>query len=642
MVQRKLEFYVPRPAPPERLPGASCFLDLPYGVRHRIYVLAGLVRVCPINLNLEGLRAEALRTGAQPITGCPCFYQARRSLGSSSGGGGGTFDLDHVPGCECAALPIALVCVSRAVSAEAAYVLYSENAFTVGRSDPWGLRPLRAMSGRAIASLRCLTLRLNDSGCTLGGFSFCNRAGMPRCHPLCASHGPYDRPVSSGTRQGRALLRDWHDLAGKLAAHLPPGRLHLDLVCDTGDLGTAEQVVGPLHRLPVLRACSVRLGSTPNWTRQMLGRTAVLRLLGTQPRDHKDDDDDDDEEDEEDDEDGRTAAAARVPSYYVPSEILSRILAYSDLVAPYDLEWQAGRGFPPYDCCTACTATLDACACARNHAAHATTCTCWTPPIALFLVSRRVYAIALTIFYGRNRFVVLPRDARLDCWHCCDGSVPQDAPLAQFLRRVPPPAQRRIRFLGLACPPLSLGLGPSAAEEGGDNGDDDNDDDDKEQRAWKRTVDLVRQRLDVRNLQLSLYVGSVSVRAAVLTSLQPPRASVLSACRRRLRHLRALDGLRDFFVYLDWPYATRGTKTDTYAAALERATMGASYDAAARGKWAHTPRLWYDGRSQAGAVRAPDGTRVWPPREALRSVHPRQLFTYAHPGETTPGGNVAA
>ena len=31
-----------------------CFLDLPYKIRRRIYILSGLVRVCPINLNNEG------------------------------------------------------------------------------------------------------------------------------------------------------------------------------------------------------------------------------------------------------------------------------------------------------------------------------------------------------------------------------------------------------------------------------------------------------------------------------------------------------------------------------------------------------------------------------------------------------------
>ncbi|MCJ1388478.1 hypothetical protein MMC18_001325 [Xylographa bjoerkii] len=41
-----------------------CFLDLPYKVRRRIYILARLVRVCPINLNNEG----ADRTGDEPIT----------------------------------------------------------------------------------------------------------------------------------------------------------------------------------------------------------------------------------------------------------------------------------------------------------------------------------------------------------------------------------------------------------------------------------------------------------------------------------------------------------------------------------------------------------------------------------------------
>ena len=38
-----------------------CFTDLPPSVRRRIYIMAGLVRVCPISLNTEGLsKAEYL------------------------------------------------------------------------------------------------------------------------------------------------------------------------------------------------------------------------------------------------------------------------------------------------------------------------------------------------------------------------------------------------------------------------------------------------------------------------------------------------------------------------------------------------------------------------------------------------------
>ncbi len=52
MPQRTLYQYFHFPAKPP-LQGLS-FLDLPHFVRHRIYVLAGLVRLCPIDMNQEG------------------------------------------------------------------------------------------------------------------------------------------------------------------------------------------------------------------------------------------------------------------------------------------------------------------------------------------------------------------------------------------------------------------------------------------------------------------------------------------------------------------------------------------------------------------------------------------------------------
>lgn len=65
MVQRKLDFYqggahLKQPdTPPATVSSNISFLDLPYSIRHDIYILVGLVRYCPINLNQEGLRARS-------------------------------------------------------------------------------------------------------------------------------------------------------------------------------------------------------------------------------------------------------------------------------------------------------------------------------------------------------------------------------------------------------------------------------------------------------------------------------------------------------------------------------------------------------------------------------------------------------
>lgn len=561
MVQRKINFYFSQPPRQEELCGSSSFLYLPYEIRRRIYVLAGLVRFCPINMNQEGPRAEDLRTGVKQVTGYACFYRGRRFFGKD-------FGIDDVPGCECPALPFSLLCVSRAISEEVSNILYSENAFTISRSDLRGLAPLRNMSERAVSSLRCLTVRLNNCECVFQ-FTFREPPGMPPCHPLCWSHGLHDKPLSNQTRQGNAIIRDWQDLSSTLAVHLQPGQLRLDFVCDTRDLPTAQQMAGLLSTLPLLRACSIRLGPRPDWGHHILSRTTALRLLGTPSSDdHK------------------------AYSYYLPSEILTRILEYSDLVAPYDLEWQPDGGFSPYDCCTTCTATLDCCTCSKFHAAYSTSCTCWTPPTSTFLVNRQVHDVAMAVFYGRNRFVVLPRGARLDNFDRCSPGFPQQAPLAQFLRTIPRRAQKLIRFLGLVIPAFV----PGSAAPGGDG-----------QQAWKDTIDLVRQRLDVQQLQLSVYFGSV-----FFADPAGPERGTYATYRLVLGDLPLLRGLRDLFLYLQWPHPIRGTEMDTFAATLEKETMGASYDSKAGGKWSRPPRIWYDGPSRDGTVRSPDGTCVWP------------------------------
>lgn len=38
----------------------TSFLDLPYHVRRRVYIMAGLVRVCPVNMNTESLDNTAI------------------------------------------------------------------------------------------------------------------------------------------------------------------------------------------------------------------------------------------------------------------------------------------------------------------------------------------------------------------------------------------------------------------------------------------------------------------------------------------------------------------------------------------------------------------------------------------------------
>ena len=52
---------LPRQSLPSPPPSGTSFLDLPYPLRRRIYLLTGLVRFCPINFNQEGLNLYKYR-----------------------------------------------------------------------------------------------------------------------------------------------------------------------------------------------------------------------------------------------------------------------------------------------------------------------------------------------------------------------------------------------------------------------------------------------------------------------------------------------------------------------------------------------------------------------------------------------------
>ncbi|KAL1902388.1 hypothetical protein Sste5346_001368 [Sporothrix stenoceras] len=602
MVQRRLEFYSQQPPQARqdeaarRTPSVS-FLDLPYNVRHRIYTLVDLVRFCPININQEGLRAEALRTGAKKRTGYSCFYTARRFLGRDFGN-------ETVPSCECPALPVALLYVSRSISDEVCHILYSENAFTISRSDLWGLSPLRNMGKRNAASLRRLTIRLNNSQCT---FDFKIEAAfdMPPCHPLCQSHGIHDALLSNQTRQGGVVIQEWQDLCRTWGVHLEPGQLRLDFVCDTKDRATAEQISNTLTMLPQLQECSVRLGCKPHWDTRMLSLRTTRRLQEAPFKCSND-----------------RSIGKRAYSYYLPTEILTRILEYSDLIAPYDLEWRPDGGFAPYDCCKSCTSTLDCCTCSKYYATHSTTCKCWLPPTALFLVNRQVHDAAMTIFYGRNRFVALPPGGRMNGNGYFISKTrkllkdSEDPPLAQFLARIPQRAHALIRYLILVMPStVPWYRRPAVEEDGG--------------RVWVITKELVKQRLDLQQLQLSMY--SETIFYIHSDDLSPCWADYAVAYSRMLGDLSVWRGLRDFFLYLQYPHPYRVRSFDKVAIPFEKALMGDDYNSIERGKWDEPLRLWYNGQSREGTVYGPNGTRVWPffDEDPERSPPPPLAFEYA-------------
>lgn len=554
MPQRRLETYFSVPLQ-RRTEGTKSFLDLPYAIRRQIYILVGLVRFCPIDLNREGLREELdLRD-----TDWECFYYERRFYGKSYG------EVPVVP-CGCPYLPSSLLYVSRTVSREIVSILYSENKFTVDRSGSRGLKPLQNLSSEAVTALRSLTIRLNNCSCTYGHSSFpLHRAFEPReiapCHGLCETDGLHNRPIGNRARQDKALLRTWYELVSSLAPYISPGLMNLSVICDTKDLDTAYQVTAPLSQFPLLKNCSIRLAENLDWKMFLLARARTLELTG-QPMD----------------------LAPNPSKYHVPEEIIEQILGYTQLIAPFDLEWIPNNGLVPFDCCKKCTDTLDFCSC--NHAAYSSTCICWKLPMSIFLTSHAVYRIATTFFYSRNKFVLFPDG--IESW--CPYRMPtsSQSPLAQFIEALPRGALPHLRHITLRFPYCHLNEFAQNKKTG---------------VKWGSAIDLLARKASLPKLTLILDINRGSVHGDPVLS----KAQQLEAYKRMLQPLNQLRGIRNLFVFL------RGERSSEFRGILEKSIMGPYYDADANGKLQERRRRWHDGHSQEGPVIGPDGQKLWPP-----------------------------
>lgn len=130
------------------------FLTLPFAVRHRIYVLTGLLRFCPIDLNHQGrgrgeyaqmctanfCQMTDLSTDleqGQPVMSLhnavatwACFYRIKRFEAQAS-----SREPDRID-CMCGPLPTSLVLVLRATYREVSGILYSGNQFKICRTAP--------------------------------------------------------------------------------------------------------------------------------------------------------------------------------------------------------------------------------------------------------------------------------------------------------------------------------------------------------------------------------------------------------------------------------------------------------------------------------------------------------------------------
>ena len=560
-----------------------CFTDLPPSVRRRIYIMAGLVRVCPISLNTEGLsKAEYLEECREwclevsppafdlnAQASWRCFYRRKRFMKQTINVSPEGFD------CVCIPLPCGLLRVSRAIHDEVSSILYSENKFRICRSDHGGLSSLFTLSPAALQFMTSLSIGLNACSCVpdhLCPDQWSLEKQCPECHDSCRLGR--DLPISVKQSDSRLFISEWKQFLRQLAAHLYPAQLRLSVVCDTLDYATAKEITEPLLQLPQLAECSIRLGQAQDSALHFLAQATVYQLTG-QPSHH-----------------------LNKPFNFsaLPEEIQVTILGHTDLVSPVDIGWTNGAGLELPSCCMRCTDALEACCCAVLHAAYSSkSCDCWVMPSAIFLVSKKVHEYATEIFFSQNTFKIYPGDFSPDSLH-----------LLEFLRAIPSAAWQHLRAVQVELRGLEYRLLGSGTEY---------------QNNWDLTIGFISQSLDLPRLCLRIEdAGSRGASEANLTTGSDDSAEVEEQEWMLYQHLgeplSKLKGIKDLWIHFaPAPYRKFAELRKQREIILEKRIMGDAYDSTDRGKFMERDqRRAKEKEANANPIFGPDEAQIWPIR----------------------------
>ncbi|KAE9367285.1 hypothetical protein N431DRAFT_486439 [Stipitochalara longipes BDJ] len=392
------------------------FLDLPSGLRHRIYVEAGLVINNDQDLLLNPKKNR--QHGEQP-------------------------DLLH---------SLALMLVCRIVHNEASLLFYSTNRFIIRFHRAGDLRALHILQPKLLSAITCLTVQLNVADA------------------IQARHAPKkcprsdDKLLQAHCSSAQRLLLEWETTVEHLSRHIKAEALDFGLVCDVADVETAQHVVAPLYRLAPLAACHIRLGPKPSHDDRLrqIVREAGLKAEGRKhtslfhgfsrlPLEIR----------------------LRILEYTDLVAPLSKVswilgvfgdrrfrLSYDigkqctgnrpSCEPPYDVchpnvhqaclrsqcqlglgnecpHYASGWGWSPEEGyksrCWTCTHyacqfrwcwrakkrgshQVQFCFCQRHHVSYTPSCHCWEPPTPLFLVSNAFRRDALQVFFSKNHFEI--------------------------------------------------------------------------------------------------------------------------------------------------------------------------------------------------------------------------------------------
>lgn len=473
-----------------RSPHNGILLLLPPSVRHRIYLYVNVVlrkwdnSLLWIHLNDPRLTND--KYDDDPISSRSLLW-GRKS--------------DFFTPCH------GLLLSCRAIYAEVSSLLYSTNMFSIRYSDNLSLAPLRNLLPSSLSNLAHLRIILSAASCydTKPSISAYKVRDDPDDPDRCCNgwinvdgssegcRNKHDPPLHGDHPQTQQVLAEWSSTVDYLASHISPGILNLAVVCDLSrdDTDTAMQVLQPLHRLPLLKNCHIRLCEYPSATLMRLARDTALQLRGAKAAQLLL-------------QEQRVSESSATPQLSkehagsrllaLPQELRLRILEYTDLVLPWkEVMWSRGqRGFQlltisclyldetgPCDpevhhgcqfvnCWADVPGTPIGCFCGIRHAAFSSSCRCWRPPQALFLVCRTLCEDARIIFYTKNRFVVADHSIlRKPSAIHRESPYPHSRLAASIFLTdvVPEGVLREIRSLELMFPPYHPGTWPQTGHE---------------------------------------------------------------------------------------------------------------------------------------------------------------------------------
>lgn len=500
-------------------------LRLPLDVRIRIYRFCGLIRSCPIDLNLEGVRRQHRATYFTKTFFCPehhhCRYPAYSSLPPS---------LE----CFCPSMPLHLLLVSHAFYDELFPILFGENQFKVSwqKSDlpDYHLYWLRALSPKAWSFIKSLHIGLTN---------VVQSGLLPT-----PNDDPFDT-IDSKTVDGGRVIQKWAVLCGDVLSQIPGGRLKFSLGCNVSDTETAIRVTEPLGRLQLMAELAICLNAEPdkNALREVARRAALSLTVKKRKS-------------------GTWQMSSRSWND-LPKEIRLDILSHTDLVDRYwssdetgpsqrdGFEIESGKFVPrPEVCCGNCSSTLSICSCTPRKAAFSTTCICPTVPGALLRVSKLFFSESIEIFFSRNRFILSGDFAVTRC----------------FLLDLPPVVAQHLRIVDLEISLQQL--------------QDMRNVDSQTARDWEVLVASVASLLRLPKVWLSIDAGDMRDVPLATNDRGIEDDTYLHTSYPKIfnplyQHLRGAV-LRKFRVFLCyWP---------DYEELVEREVMGPDYESSAEGK----------------------------------------------------------